>query len=277
MTRTLNRSSFINCLIAFICVVFLTACGTAKSIEEPTETVKPAVEELYQQAQTTLEAGDYKIAAKEFDDIERLHPASVWAKRAALMSSFAHYKSETYGRAIAGLDRFIKLHPADERIDYAYYLKALSYYDQISDVRRDQEMTERAAEALGTVIRRFPDSNYARDAKLKLDLTNDNLAGREMEVGRYYLKQQIYNAALRRFQNVVNNYQTTSHVAEALYRLTETYMAIGLVNEAKENAALLGHNYPGSDWYEDAYALVTTGETRNSDNFVTRAWRSITD
>ena len=172
------------------------------------------------------------------------------------MSAYAYYEDAKYNQAILALERFIQLHPGHSDAPYAYYLKALSYYERISDVGRDQKMTELARQSLEELIRRFPDTSYARDARLKLDLTLDHLAGKEMEVGRWYLGRQKYVAALRRFQNVVKNFDRTTHVPEALYRLTATYTLMGLHQEAKKTAAVLGHNYPGNEWYSDAYDLV---------------------
>jgi outer membrane protein assembly factor BamD len=175
------------------------------------------------------------------------------------MSAYAQYEAGNYGEAIIAADRFIQLHPGHRDIAYAYYLKAISYYVQIVDIGRDQKTTELALKALDDVIRRFPDSKYARDAKLKLDFTRDHLAGKEMEIGRYYLKRGQYLAAMNRFKRVIDNYQTTTHVPEALERLVECDLALGLNDEAQANAAVLGHNYPGSEWYVDAYSLATTG------------------
>ena len=172
------------------------------------------------------------------------------------MSAFAAYKDKSYDEAVLALDRFIQLHPGNEDIDYAYYLKALSFYEQISDVARDQMMTELALESLNTLITRFPDSRYARDATLKRDLTLDHLAGKEMEIGRYYLARGYVNAGINRFRSVVKEYQTTTHVPEALHRLVESYMTLGLKSEATRVAAVLGHNYPGSKWYEDSYKIL---------------------
>jgi outer membrane protein assembly factor BamD len=172
------------------------------------------------------------------------------------MSAFALYQDLKYDEALAALDRFIALHPGHSQIDYAYYLKALCYYEQISDVGRDQRMTELALQSLQEVIRRFPDTSYARDAALKLDLTRDHLAGKEMEIGRFYEQQGNYNAAIGRFNTVVRSYDTTSHVPEAQHRLVECYLAMGLTDEARRNAAVLGHNFPGSDWYLDSYRLM---------------------
>ena len=196
-------------------------------------------------------------ASKQFDEVERQHPYSVWATKAQLMAAYTHYQNSKYDDAIIAADRFIQLHPGNRDVAYAYYLKALSYYEQITDVSRDQRVTERATKALEEVVRRFPDSQYGRDSKLKLDLTRDHLAGKEMEIGRYYLRQGQYLAAINRFRRVVENYQTTTHIPEALHRLTESYLALGVVEEAKQTAAVLGYNYPGSEWYTDSYALLT--------------------
>jgi outer membrane protein assembly factor BamD len=256
----------------------LTACSGGSDKEPETSQQQldtTPVETVYSEAIELLDSKDYTKATQRFDDVERLYPYSVWAKRANLMGAYSLYKSEEYDRAVITLDRFIQLYPADERIDYAYYLRGLVYYDQISDIRRDQSLTAFAVDNLKDVIRRFPSSRYAKDARLKLDLTYDHLAGHEMNIGRYYLERKIYNAAVKRFKHVVDNYQTTTHVAEALYRLVETYLALGLTAEAEKNAAILGHNYPGSDWYEDAYQLVTGQELKGQPGFFGRAWDSL--
>jgi outer membrane protein assembly factor BamD len=171
------------------------------------------------------------------------------------MAGFAHYKNLKYDQAILSLDRFIELHPGDANVSYAYYMRALCYYEQISDVRRDQRMTQMALENLRQVKERFPDSRYAKDAQLKIDLTMDHLAGKEMEVGRYYLLREQFQASIPRFQKVVDQYQTTTHVPEALHRLTEAYLSLGLIPEAEKTASVLGHNYPHSSWYKDSYRL----------------------
>jgi outer membrane protein assembly factor BamD len=232
--------------------IVLAACGgTAKDayIEKP-------VDDLYNQAMDEVVEERYSQAAKSFDQVESQHPYSIWATKAQLMSAYALYESGSYSEAIIAADRFIQLHPGNRDVAYAYYLKAISYYVQIVDVGRDQKTTELALKALDDVVRRFPDSKYARDAKLKLDFTRDHLAGKEMEIGRYYLKRGYYLAAMNRFKRVVDKYQTTTHVPEALERLVECDLALGLVGEARKNAAVLGYNYPGSEWYGDAYALL---------------------
>jgi outer membrane protein assembly factor BamD len=172
------------------------------------------------------------------------------------MSAYSYYQDDAYDSAVVALDRFIQLHPSSPDVPYAYYLKALSYYEQISDVTRDQKMTENALQILDELAKRFPTSKYAKDAKLKLDLTRDHLAGKEMEIGRYYLKQGHYLAAINRLKTVVVKFQSTTHVPEALHRLAEAYVALGIQLEAQKVVAVLGYNFPGSPWYMDAYALV---------------------
>ncbi|MBV8888513.1 MAG: outer membrane protein assembly factor BamD [Alphaproteobacteria bacterium] len=231
----------------------LAGCADSKKdvyIEKP-------VDELYNKAMDQMVDERYDQAAKTFDQVESQHPYSVWATKGQLMGAYALYEDGKYDEAIIAADRFIQLHPGHRDVAYAYYLKAISYYIQITDVGRDQKITEEALKALDDVIRRFPDSKYARDAKLKLDFTRDHLAGKEMEIGRYYLNGGQYLAAMNRFKRVIDTYQTTTHVPEALERLVECDLALGLAKEAKENAAVLGYNYPGSHWYTDAYALVT--------------------
>ncbi len=240
---------------ALLLTIALASCGGSKDevyIEKP-------VDDLYNKAMDAMADERYATAAKTFDQVESQHPYSVWATKSQLMEIYAEYEDGKYDDAIIAADRFIQLHPGHRDVAYAYYLKAICYYMQIVDVGRDQKLTELALKSLDDVVRRFPDSKYARDAKLKLDFTRDHLAGKEMEIGRYYLHRQEYLAAMNRFKRVIDNYQTTTHVPEALERLVECDLALGLTKEAKENAAVLGYNYPGSHWYGDAYALVTGG------------------
>jgi outer membrane protein assembly factor BamD len=234
----------------------LAACSQTKDayVERP-------VEDLYNSAMDELLDENYAKASKDFDEVDRQHPYSVWATKAQLMSAYSLYQAGKYDDSIIAADRFIQLHPGHRDIAYAYYLKALDYYIQIADVGRDQKTTQQALNALSEVMRRFPDSKYARDARLKMDLARDHLAGKEMEIGRWYERQGSYLAAINRFQLVVDQYQTTTHVPEALERLTECYLALGLSDEARRTAAVLGYNYPGSAWYKDTYALVTNGGT----------------
>lgn len=232
----------------------LSACSGDKDKDAYQE--RP-VEDLYNEAMNQLNQEDYQAAAKSFDEVDRQHPYSVWATKAQLMAAYALYMRNKFDEAIIALDRFIQLHPGHKDVAYAYYLKALCYYEQIADIQRDQKITEQALKSLQEVIDRFPNSKYARDAKLKLDLARDHLAGKEMAIGRYYEKQGMYLAAINRFRYVVDNYQTTTHVPEALERLIECYESLGLPEEAKKTAAVLGYNYPGSEWYSDSYSLVT--------------------
>ena len=222
-----------------------------------------------------LHDDDFPAAAAGFAEVERQHPYSVWATRAQIMAAFAYYQGNLYVEAINAAERFVELHPGHRDAAYAYYLIAMSYYERISDVSRDQNMTARAMEALEEVSRRFPESDYARDARLKIDLTRDHLAGKEMTIGRYYLRRQHYVAAIGRFRNVVERYQTTSHTPEALHRLTEAYLAIGVPGEAQAAAAVLGHNYPGSQWYEYSYALLVDSDLApeaDEDSWISRVF-----
>ena len=250
MTNCLRLGVFL-CLFSLLT---MTGCSSSKNADadKPPE----PVEKMYAKAAAQLDAGNNTEAAKQFDSVEQNYPYSQWATRAQLMAGYAQYKNLKYDDALLALGRFIELHPGDENIAYAYYLKALCYYEQISDVRRDQKMTEEALNSLKQVKQRFPDTAYARDAILKIDLTLDHLAGKEMEIGRYYLDRKLYQASINRFERVVEQYQTTTHVPEALERLTEAYLALGIPDEARKSAAILGLNYPQSVWYKDAYKLV---------------------
>ena len=233
----------------------LTACA-GKGGPRDTAYIARDVETLYASAKDRLDRGQPKLAAALFDEVERQHPYSPWARRAQLMSSFSYYVAKDYNKSVESAQRFLSIHPGNKDAPYAYYLIALSYYEQISDVTRDQKVTEQTRTALQELIRRYPSSDYASDAKLKLDLVQDHLAGKEMEIGRYYERVGNWLAAQIRFQNVVDNYQTTNHAPEALYRLTETNLALGIPSEAVKYTAVLGANYPGSEWYQKAYELV---------------------
>lgn len=251
----------------------LAGCAGDKSQEY----VERPVEQLYNEAVDLLAKNDLKGAAKAFDEVERQHPYSSWANKAQVMAAFSHYQAGEYDEAILAAERFIELHPGSLDASYAYYLKALCYYEQISQVSRDQKMTVRAQAALQEVMRRFPDGEYARDARIKLDLVNDHLGGKEMEVGRYYLKRGNYMAAINRFRAVLDNYQTTSHAPEALHRLAEAYTALGLTEEARQAAAVLGHNFPNSPWYLDSYQTVQgvrldTGEKQSTGGVLGWLW-----
>jgi outer membrane protein assembly factor BamD len=214
------------------------------------------VEQIYGDAWAQINKSEWANAAKQFDEVDRQHPYSVWARRAMLMSAFCSYQANKYSDAVSTADQYISLHPGSHEVAYAFYLKAISLYEQIVDVNRDQANTAGALVALQDVVQRFPDTEYARDATLKIDLTQDHLAGKEMAVGRYYLTRGDYIGAINRFRVVIEQYQTTPQIAESLERLTESYYSLGLNSEAQTAAAVLGANYPGSEWYTDAYNLL---------------------
>ncbi|PPR10229.1 MAG: Outer membrane protein assembly factor BamD [Alphaproteobacteria bacterium MarineAlpha11_Bin1] len=258
-----------------VCLI-LAACGTSKNNQDVY--IEKKVEPLYNSAVNALQAKDYLAAAGAFEEVERQHPYSLWAIKAKLMAAYSHYQANQYDEAVIGLDRYIRLHPGNPDVPYAYYLKALSYYEQISDVSRDQRVTEQALDSLTEIVRRFPDSKYSRDAKLKIDLTRDHLAGKHMEVGRYYHDRGHYLAAINRFRRVVDNYGTSTNVPEALHRLVEAYTAIGVMDEARKAAAVLGYNYPGSEWYLDSYKVATGSDLRNppeKKGFFARTWERL--
>lgn len=239
---------------ALALTVLLAACGGGQ--QEP-EYVERPVDELYNTAMDQLQAGDLVGAAIAFEEVERQHPYSQWATRSMFMAAYAYYQAQRYDDAIIAAERFMEWNAGSENVPYAQYLIGMSYYERISDVGRDQQMTADAERAFTELVQRWPLTDYARDAELKLDLIRDHLAGKEMEVGRFYLKRNDYVAAINRFQRVLDDYQTTTHVPEALHRLAEAYMALGVRDEAYRNASILGYNYPGSIWYERTYGLMT--------------------
>lgn len=235
--------------------------------------------EIFQMGEAQLSDGRATEAAKTFNEIERLYPFSQLAKRAIIMSAFSSYTAGDFGNARSSARRYLDLYPSDKDAPYAQHLIALTYYDNIVDVGRDQEMTQNALQALTEVVSRYPDSDFARDAQLKIDLTRDHLAGKEMEVGRYYLKRGHYSAAINRFRVVVDKYQTTSQTPEALHRMVEANLALGLEKEALASAAVLGQNYPGSNWYANSYELLTgrnlLPEGEDGDSFLARVYRQV--
>jgi outer membrane protein assembly factor BamD len=241
--------------IAAAAVAPLTACAHGGN-KGDTAYVARDVSSLYQSAKRSLDQRDYEQAAKLFDEVERQHPYSVWARRAQLMSAFSYYLGRKYNDAISSAQRFVTIHPGNAEAPYAHYLIAMSYYNQIEDVTRDQAITQQASDAFGELIRRYPQSRYAADARLKLDLINDHLAGKEMEIGRFYQRSANWLAATYRFRSVVDKYQTTSHAPEALERLVECYFALGVPEEAKKAAAVLGRNYPDTYWYRQSLRLM---------------------
>ena len=237
--------------------LLLTAgCAGRGGKARDTAFVARDVDTLYAAAKDRLDRGDSRVAAALFDEVERQHPYSPWARRAQLMSSFSYYVAKDYTKSIQSAQRFLSIHPGNRDAPYAYYLIGLSYYEQISDVDRDQKITTQALTALNEVVRRYPATRYAADARIKIDLVNDHLAGKEMEIGRFYERSGRWLAASLRFRNVVENFQTTSHAPEALFRMVETSLSVGVPEEAQKYAAVLGANYPGSEWYEKAYKLM---------------------
>jgi len=240
----------------------LSGCSSNKK----NQYVQGSIEYLYNLGYDLMEHKRYKDAVSIFDEVERQYPYSVWARRAQLMSAYASYLSNDYAESILAAQRFINLHPGNSSAAYAYYLVAICHYEQITDVGRDQQSTRDALDALNDVVRRFPNTPYAKDARMKIDLTRDHLAGKEMEVGRFYQTQRNYVAAQMRFNNVLHDYGTTSHVPEALHRLTEVYLSMGLVNEAVRSAATLGYNFPDSRWYRDSYNLLRSHKLLTPDN-----------
>jgi len=234
--------------------LILSSCARQNE-EVPLEDQPP--EQIFKAAEFQLAQDDPEKAAELFGEVERLYPYSEWAKRGLVMSAFAHHKAKDYDEARVASQRYLDFYPADEDAAYAQYLMALSFYDQIEDVARDQGNTFQALQALRVVIERYPDSEFARSAVLKFDLAIDHLAGKEMEVGRYYLKRGHFSAAINRFRVVVEDYQTTTHTPEALHRLVEAYLSLGLTDEAQTAGAILGHNFQSNGFYDDSFRLLT--------------------
>ena len=245
--------SLFNFLMILIFLIVFSC--SSKKIEE-IEYVEREVDEIYNSAVDLMNNEKFISAAEEFNEVERQHPYSIWATRAQIMSAYVKYKVQDYDIAIGAAQRYIDLHPGADDVDYAYYLIALCYYERINDVKRDQSYTVQALNSFKNLNNRFPNSRYIRDANLKIDLINDHLAGKEMDVGRTYLKLNNYIAAINRFKNVVDLYSKTSHVPEALARLTELYLYLGIYDQAKIYAAVLGHNYNNNKWYKYSYELL---------------------
>lgn len=237
------------------------------------------VAKLYNAGLESMKDGEFRTAAKKFAEVERQHPYSSWATRAVLMQAYTQYQRNAYDESVNASRRFITLHPGHRDAPYAYYLIGVSYYEQIGQVTRDATATRKALAALDEVSQRFPGTQYARDASAKAILAKDHLAGKEMEIGRYYQKKRAHLAAINRFKRVVTDYQTTTHTPEALYRLTETYLALGVRSEAQTAAAVLGHNYPNNEWYRDAFSLLNgqgLAPSENKSSWISKAIRSVT-
>ncbi len=250
-----KTTKLVSAVILSVMICGCSILGGGNKKEKLAYVERPA-ENIYNEGMDQMERNDLDRAKLFFQEVERQHPFSKWARRAMLMTAYANYLSADYEEAVSTAQRFISLHPGNESTPYAYYLIAMSYYDQIYDVGRDQATTTSAEAALQQVVRRYPESDYARDALLKLELTHDHLAGKEMSVGRYYLKENQQLAAIGRFKTVVKEFETTSHVEEAMHRLVEAYVSLGIVDEAKLVGSVLGYNYPNSEWYQDSYDLL---------------------
>lgn len=243
-------------LLACVGALPLAGCAHGGGSKPDTAYVARDVSSLYTAAQTTMKQGDYEQAAKLFDEVVRQHPYSTWARHAQIMSAFNYYLAQKYNDAITSAQQYLTIHPGSDEAPYAQYLVAMSYYQQIADVTLDQTVTQQASEAFNELVRRYPDSRYAADARLKLDLIQDHLGGKEMEVGRYYERAGQWLAATYRFRDVADQYQTTSHTPEALERLVECYLALGIPDEAWKSAAVLGKNYAGTYWYRQSLRLL---------------------
>jgi outer membrane protein assembly factor BamD len=263
------------CLVACALLAgLLVGCADDKNAIAPDE---PA-DKLYNEGLTLLNQKEFVDSAKKFEEVDRQHPYSDWGRKSLLMAAFAYYEGGKYDDTITTAKRYVTLHPGSADAAYAQYLMASAYFDQIPDVSRDQARTEKAMQVLAEVARKYPDTEYAESAKKKIEVARDQLAGKEMTIGRFYLEKRNFIGAINRFKAVVTQYQTTRHVEEALMRLTECYMALGIVNEAQTAAAVLGHNFPSSPWYQDAYKLVQTGgaEPReNKDSWISKAFKAL--
>ncbi len=256
--------------LGLVASLLLAGCSSDEEAEVYRE---DPVEELYNDAMNLLGQNEYRLSIGAFNEVDRQHPYSIWATKAQLMTAYVYYLRDDYDEAILAIDRFIELHPGNKDTPYAFYLRAITYYEQIVDIERDQRITKLALQALEDVLRRYPDTAYARDTRLKIDLAKDHLAGKEMAVGRYYLSRNEYTAAINRFKTVVGRFQTTTHVQEALHRLVECYISLGISQEAQMAAAVLGHNFPSSKWYKASFELLDgTSPAYNNQSWMEDAW-----
>jgi outer membrane protein assembly factor BamD len=268
-------------LTVVLLAVTLGGCSSFNLFKKDDDQVLPdqPADKLYNEGLYLLnEKKDAKGAAQKFDEVDRMQPYSEWARKSLVMSAYAYYQAGDYDDAISAAQRYVTLHPGSPDAAYAQYLIATSNYDQIPDVTRDQTRTEKAITALDEVARKYPNTEYANAAKQKMEMARDQLAGKEMTIGRFYLNRKDFTGAINRFKIVVTRYQTTRHVEEALERLTEAYMALGIVAEAQTAAAVLGHNFPDSPWYKDAYRLVKSGghePSENKDSWISKAFRKV--
>jgi outer membrane protein assembly factor BamD len=272
----LERSGRVLACLAALTLVIITLTGCSLFDKDVVVPDEPA-DKLYNEGLYLLNnKKNPKDAAKKFEEVDRQHPYSEWARKALIMSAYAYYESGNYDDCINSARRYVTLHPGSPDAAYAQFLIGSSYFDQIPEISRDQERAERAVQTLDEVVRKYPNSEYAVAAKRKIEMARDQLAGKEMEIGRYNLQQRNYIGAINRFKIVVTRYQTTRHVEEALLRLTEAYMALGIIDEAQTSAAVLGHNFPDSRWYKDAYALMQSKGLEPSENkgsWISRAFK----
>lgn len=273
-------------LILGVCGLGLAGCDTLSSLNpfEKDTSYKPEIvsnlpaEEIYNDGLARVQKGDFDGAVTKFSSLDKQYPYTDWARKGLIMEAYANYEGGFYDEAITASRRYLQSYPNTTDAAYAQYIMASSYYDQIPDITRDQEKSERAILALQELVQRYPNSEYVSDARKKIQVASDQLAGKELEVGRFYLQKRNYAGAINRFRQVVSRYQTTRHVEEALERLTEAYMAMGIVGEAQTAAAVLGHNFPDSPWYKDAHALLTKGgvEPReDSQSWISKAFRGV--
>ena len=286
MATARARTATVRAALLLACGFALAGCDTLSSLNpfDKSDSYKPEIvpevpaEALYNDGLARIQKSDFTGAAKKFGDLEKQAPYSEWSRKALLMQAYANFEGGAYEEAITSAKRYLQLHPASADAPYAQYLLAMSNYNQIPDIYRDQDKSEKALVALQELVDRYPKSEYASDVRQKIQVARDQLAGKEMEVGRFYLRKRNYTGAINRFRNVVANYQTTRHVEEALQRLTEAYMAMGIVNEAQTAAAVLGHNFPDSRWYKDAYSLVKSGGVEPEENkgsYISRAFKKL--
>lgn len=274
----LRRHGFRKCcrLAMVASVALLAACASSGDITSSINTDPP--EKMYAEADAMLSKGDYDGAAKKFEDLDRSHPYSPEARRAIVLAAFAYYKGGKTPEAIASAERYTVMHPGTKDAALAHHIIASAYFDDMKGPNRDQTATRKALEQLKILHSRYPDSEYAKTAENRIRIAEDTLAAQEMEVGRFYLKQQNYAGAINRFKTVVSDYQTTAHVEEALMRLTECYMSLGVVNEAQTAAAVLGHNFPESKWYKQAHALLADGGVtprEDGESWISKAWKGM--
>ncbi|MEM9733542.1 MAG: outer membrane protein assembly factor BamD [Pseudomonadota bacterium] len=272
-----ERKTRISAVLALGAAVALAACSKDKDIDAFVDPTVPA-DQLYNEALANIDAGNVVQAKRKLKKLDRQHPYSAFAKKSGVMSTYLAYKSGDYPEAIAQGRRFVQLYPANSEAPYALYLIGMSYYRQMNDVTRDQSAARNSYKAMNDLVERYPDSEYVEDAKRKMRIANDQLAGKEMLVGRYYQERKEFLGAVNRFRTVVEKYENTRHIEEALARLVETYYALGLTSEAQTAAAVLGHNFPDSQWYRDSYALLEKGGLRpleNQGSWISRAAQSI--